>query len=80
MLRARHQDRLSHVTHRSEGNEAYHRLTELHHEIEMELIEAERKRINELYRRGELKDEARRRIERELDLREAHIMNVRGEE
>jgi monovalent cation/hydrogen antiporter len=80
MLRTRHQERLRHVTHRSEGNEAHDRLTELHHEIEMELIEAERKRINELYRRGELKDEARRRIERELDLREAHIMNVRGEE
>jgi monovalent cation/hydrogen antiporter len=79
-LRTRHQDRLRHVTHRSDGDDAHHRLTELHDEIEMELIEAERKRINELYRQGELQDEARRRIERELDLREAHIANVRGED
>jgi hypothetical protein len=33
-----------------------------------------------LYRLGKLKDEARRRIERELDLREAQLINVRGEE
>jgi hypothetical protein len=26
---------------------------------------------------GELKDEVRRRIERELDLREAHLLNTR---
>jgi NhaP-type Na+/H+ or K+/H+ antiporter len=39
------------------------------------LIAAERTRINDLYRSGKLKDEARRRIERELDLREAHLSN-----
>jgi hypothetical protein len=36
--------------------------------------------VNELYRRGELKDEARRRIEREIDLREAQLVSWRGEE
>jgi hypothetical protein len=36
--------------------------------------------INDLYRRGELKDEARRRIERELDLRDAHLTSVRAED
>ena len=40
----------------------------------------ERDVINERYRRGELNDEARRRIERELDLREAHLASVRNED
>jgi CPA1 family monovalent cation:H+ antiporter len=44
------------------------------------LIAAERQLINDLYRRGELKDEARRRIERELDLRDAHLTSLRIEE
>jgi monovalent cation/hydrogen antiporter len=44
------------------------------------LIDAEREHINKLSRAGELKDEARRRIERELDLREASITNRRGED
>lgn len=42
-------------------------------EIERALITAERERINELYRRGKLKDDSRRRLERELDLREALV-------
>jgi hypothetical protein len=37
------------------------------------LIETERKDIFEQLRRGELIDEARRNIERELDLREAGL-------
>jgi CPA1 family monovalent cation:H+ antiporter len=49
-------------------------------EIEYLLIAAERDLINDLYRRGELKDEARRRIERELDLRDAHLTSVRAED
>jgi hypothetical protein len=44
------------------------------------LIVAERQLINDLFRDGKLKDEARRRIERELDLREAHLANQRDEE
>jgi hypothetical protein len=36
---------------------------------------AERTRINDLFRSGKLQDEARRRIEPELDLREAHFSN-----
>ena len=48
---------------------------QLHDQIERLLIEAERSRVNELFRSGKLTDEARRRIERELDLREAHLSN-----
>ena len=75
----RHRDRLKHVEHRSDGDDSHRKLIELHDEIEFELIDAERKQINDLYRGGKLKDEARRRIERELDLREAHLVNVRGD-
>jgi Na+/H+ antiporter len=41
------------------------------------VLAAEREFINDLYTRGELKDEARRRLERELDLREALLANAR---
>ena len=41
---------------------------------------AERQHVNDLFRSGKLKDEARRRIERELDLREAQIASRREEE
>src|SRR5579862_2066697 len=44
-------------------------------EIGTLLIQAERDLINGLYRAGKLKDEARRRIERTLDLREAEFIN-----
>jgi CPA1 family monovalent cation:H+ antiporter len=44
------------------------------------LIAAERERINELYRQGTLRDEARRRLEREFDLREANFANHQHEE
>ena len=49
-------------------------------DIERQIIEQERDFINELYVRGELKDEARRRIERGLDLREAEIASLRDDE
>ena len=78
-LRAHHRDRLKHVEHRSDGDDGHRKLAELHDEIEFQLIEAERQLINDLYRRGKLKDEARRRIERELDLRDAHLADLRQE-
>ncbi len=79
-LRARHRDRLRNVEHRGDGDDGHKRLIEAHDEIEYLLICAERERINDLYRHGMLKDEARRRIERELDLRDAQLTNVRAEE
>jgi CPA1 family monovalent cation:H+ antiporter len=78
--RARHRDRLKHIDNRIDGNEGHRKLTELDDEIELLLIEAERESINELFRDGMLKAEARRRIERELDLREAHLANQRAED
>jgi monovalent cation/hydrogen antiporter len=79
-LRTRHRDRLEAVEHCSDGDEGHQRLIELHDEIEFTLIETERQQINNLYRGGKLKDEARRQIELELDLREAQLTNVRSEE
>jgi ABC-type proline/glycine betaine transport system ATPase subunit len=54
------------------------KLVELGDELESSLIETERDLINSLYRNGELNDEARRRIEHELDQRQAHLANLRA--
>jgi hypothetical protein len=55
-------------------------LSVLHDEIELQLMATERQQINDLFRSGKLKDEARRWIERELDLRQAHLINQQAEE
>ena len=78
-LSAHHRDRLKHVVHSSDGDDGHRRLSDLHDEIELLLIGWERQEINDLFRDGKLKDEARRRIERELDLREADLANQRAE-
>ena len=72
-------DRLRFIKHSSDGDDDHRQRTELDDEIALLLIEAEREHINKLSRAGEIKDEARRRIERELDLREAGIANRRDE-
>jgi monovalent cation/hydrogen antiporter len=79
LIRAQYGDRLKHIDgqHADDGISGKH--GERHDEIERLLITAERTRINDLYRSGKLKDEARRRIERELDLREAHLSNQRSQ-
>jgi CPA1 family monovalent cation:H+ antiporter len=72
-VRAQHQDRLQHIEDHSAGDGVIGKHSDLHEEVERLLIDAERTRINNLFRSGKLKDEARRRIERELDLREAEL-------
>ena len=79
-LRAHQRDRLKHIEQGSDGDAGHKKLTDLHCDIELQLIEAERQHVNDLFRNAKLKDEARRRIERELDLREAQIANRRAEE
>jgi CPA1 family monovalent cation:H+ antiporter len=49
-------------------------------QLEQQLIEAERDWINTKYAQGGLKDETRRRLERELDLRDAQFASVRNED
>ena len=79
-LRAAQRARLLRIEMKGDGAEARGKLADPHEDIELQLIVAERQLINDLYRDGKLKDEARRRIERELDLREAHLANQRDEE
>lgn len=79
-IRAAHRERLRHIDNRAHGDDGRRKLTELHDEIESQLIAAERERVNALYRAGKLIDEARRRIERELDLREAQLANQEAED
>ncbi len=79
-LRVLSRDRLHQIDQRSGRDEDRRKLSELHDDIEFQLIAAERAFINDLYRNGKLKDEARRRIEHELDLRDADISNQKADE
>jgi CPA1 family monovalent cation:H+ antiporter len=72
-VRVRHRERLRHFEGSPEPGKSDQDLTGPSDEIELLLIAAERERINELYRLGTLKDEVRRQLERELDLREANL-------
>jgi monovalent cation/hydrogen antiporter len=76
-VRARHSDRLKHLDHESGAADGERQHGALRNEVEGLLMEAERMRINDLYRSGHLKDEGRRRLERELDMREARLANQR---
>ncbi|HEU4626570.1 MAG TPA: Na+/H+ antiporter [Steroidobacteraceae bacterium] len=78
-VRSRYRERLRHVAHSNSKDEDHRRLSKAHDDIELELIETERQALNDLYRDGAVKDEARRRIERALDLREAHLRSLRGD-
>ena len=79
-LRAFHQDRLAQIERRSHLDESRdERGLQVEDDLESLLTRTEREFVNDLYRKGELKDEARRRVERELDLREASLASVRDE-
>jgi monovalent cation/hydrogen antiporter len=80
LLRAQHGDRLRHFEHAPQREENHQHPTVVPDEIELLLITAERERINELYRQGTLRDEARRRLEREFDLREVNLANHQHEQ
>jgi monovalent cation/hydrogen antiporter len=77
-LRARHRERLKHIHYSGDEEQELIQLSDCDDEIELLLIAAEREHINKLSRSGRIDDEVRRRIERELDLREANIANHRG--
>jgi CPA1 family monovalent cation:H+ antiporter len=49
-------------------------------ELKLDLLQVERGFLFQLLRDGRITDEARRRLERELDLEEAAIISRRGEE
>ena len=79
-IRAHQRNRLTDVEYRKDGDDHRRKLAELSDDLELALIEAERNLVNDLYRAGELKDEGRRRIERELDLRDTLLANLRASE
>jgi monovalent cation/hydrogen antiporter len=79
-LRTKYGDRLSHFAREREEGGNHRDPIVPHDEIELLLIAAERERINDLYRQGVLMDEGRRRLERELDLREASLATHQHEE
>jgi CPA1 family monovalent cation:H+ antiporter len=77
-LRVRYAERLGHASEPQESERKERNLTETQCDIELLLISAERAHVNELFKAGMLKDEGRRHIERDLDLREAQILNTRN--
>jgi Na+/H+ antiporter len=78
-LRAHRREQLKQIELRSVDDVEHRKRVNIFDDVELQLITAEREFINDLYTRGELKDEARRRIERGLDLREVEIANLREE-
>ena len=71
-IRARYIERLNRAE-LAGGEEEERTLVDLYDEIEKLLIDTERRYIFGQLERGELIDEGRRHIERELDLRETHL-------
>jgi monovalent cation/hydrogen antiporter len=75
-LRERQLTRLKYIDDKSDADETHHQLAVLNDEIELLLLNVERDVINDLHRKGELQAEPRRRIERGLDLHDAHLANL----
>jgi Na+/H+ antiporter len=71
LLRARHDHRSAQLI----GDE----LREAVSELKLDLLQVEREFLFHLLREGRITDEARRRLERELDLEEAAVISRRGE-
>ncbi len=79
-VRRLYRERLRHVENRSDADESHTALIRERDAVELQLIAAERDHINANYRNGELNADARRRVEREFDLREAHLASVGGQD
>jgi hypothetical protein len=69
-LRAHYQARVDHLEARRNGGDSARGIGGKIEKVEVELIEAERARLNELVREGVIGDDVRRRIEHDLDLGE----------
>jgi CPA1 family monovalent cation:H+ antiporter len=80
-LRAHQHEELEKIEGRQETGEGHSgKIGAQRDAVALELLTAERDAINDLYRDGALKDEARRRLERDLDLREAELLHLGAEE
>jgi monovalent cation/hydrogen antiporter len=77
LIRARYESRLALLPRsRADGVET----AKMRADLRMQLIAEERELIHQLLRKGEISDEARRRIERDLDLEEAAFRTRIGDE
>ena len=74
-LRNAYRDRLKHVE-AGGGESGCPDAIPAHADIVAQLLAIERDKMINLFREGHLKDEPRRRIERDLDLREAELANL----
>jgi len=72
-IRDTYRNRIRHIEEGASIDPAAARRVAARRSVELELIGIERDRINDLYRAGRLQDESRRRIEHDLDLREARL-------
>jgi Na+/H+ antiporter len=79
-VRQLYRERLRHVEYRGDSDDSHTTLIRQRDAVELQLIAMEREHINASYQTGDLKDDARRRVEREFDLREAHLASVGGQE
>lgn len=77
-LRTHHRQRIEQIRLRNCDNDEQRKRISQGDQLELLLIAAERDLINERYRQGDLKDETRRRLEHELDLRDAQLASVRN--
>jgi Na+/H+ antiporter len=75
-MRAHHFERLRQLDYRLGADAQEMHLAELSEDLERRLIAAEREHLYALMCEGRLKDDARRRIENELDLREAQLRHA----
>ena len=73
LLRGQQRERLQQLDYRMGADESETQLARVVEEMQLLLIEEERKRLYELLSGGQVKDDARRRIEHDLDLQEAHL-------
>jgi hypothetical protein len=79
-LRTHHRQRIEQVRLRNCGTDEQRKLVSRGDKLELQLIAAERDLINDRYRKGALEDETRRRLERELDLRDAQLASLRNQD
>ncbi|HTY49597.1 MAG TPA: cation:proton antiporter, partial [Steroidobacteraceae bacterium] len=77
-LKGLYRERLRRVEQRDD--EVHHERIRARDALELDLIAAERERVNALHRDGHLTAESRRRVEHGFDLREAHLASVGSEE
>ena len=79
-LRSHHLQRIEQILQRACDTDEQRRRISQGDGFELQLLSAERELINAKYREGTLKDETRRRLERELDLRDAQLASLRNED